>query len=120
MPRDRVGPMRGIVIFGTVGLIACGNTSVNQAIDAAIDAPPDALIDAPPPPLGTFRYVVDKQRVPTTNNEARMLGLDLNGDMVADNQLGMVLATLVAQGFDVQGETTKAVDRGSLIVLGEL
>src|SRR4051812_35657854 len=113
MPRDRVTPMRGIVIFGTVLFgIACGNTSTNQPPDAAIDAPPDALIDAPPPPMGTFRYVLDKERVPTTNNEARLFGLDLNGDATIDNQLGMVIATLTSQGFDIQGATTTAVDHG--------
>jgi hypothetical protein len=63
--------------------------------------------------------VIDRQRVPTNNMEARDFGLDLNGDISVDNQLGMVLGTLSSQGFDVQGATDAAVSMGQILLLAE-
>ena len=70
--------------------------------------------------LVTHRYVVSQLRVPTTNNQAREFGLDLNGDAVVDNQMGMVIATLAGQGFMAQTATTASVDKGSILMLPEL
>lgn len=62
-------------------------------------------------------YVVSEAFVPTTNNEAREYGLDLNGDKNPDNQLGMVFTTLASQGFDIQGAIKDAVAQGDIILL---
>jgi hypothetical protein len=40
------------------------------------------------------RYVIDAITLPANNAEARLYGLDLNGDKTVDNQLGMVISTL--------------------------
>jgi hypothetical protein len=62
-------------------------------------------------------YVVNKALVPTTNNESREYGLDLNGDGTPDNQLGMVLGTLAGMGFDIQATIDTAVLKGSINLL---
>src|SRR5688572_20091747 len=100
--------MRMRNVLGVLILAACGGGGGDNSVDAAIDARPDA----PPPPPNTFRYVISKQQIPTNNNQAREFGLDLNGDVTVDNQLGMVLATFAGQGFEVQLESDRAVDRG--------
>ncbi len=41
------------------------------------------------------RYVVDGFRLPTTNNEARMFGSDIDGNSGVDNRLGQVISTLI-------------------------
>jgi hypothetical protein len=103
---------------------ACSGGNSNKPIDAAIDAPPDsppdALIDAPMPPPGEHRYVIDRESIPQNNNEARMLGLDLNGDGTVDNQLGMVLASVSSLGLSTQTTTDTAIDKGGMIVLADV
>lgn len=104
---------------------ACGDDGHATPVDAAVDVPVDIAIDAPladapPPALDHHYFVIDTLRVPTNNNEARMFGLDLNGDGTVDNQLGMVLGTVSAMGIDVQGDTTLQVDRGKMIELLDL
>jgi hypothetical protein len=118
--------MRGILRFGalyTLGALcalgagaACGN--VNSSPDAAV---PDASPDAPPdaPAATVHRWVVSEQRLPRTNAEAMMLGLDLNNDSAVDNQLGAVFAALSSQGFDAQAATDQAIARGEILLLGE-
>jgi hypothetical protein len=54
----------------------------------------------------THRYVVDSIELPKTNTQAREMGDDLDGNQTADNQLGMVISTLVNQGVG----TTHAPD----------
>jgi len=109
--------MRGILHFGALGAIcasaACGNVTVKP--DAGL---PDAAPDAPTAPA-VQRWVVNNQLVPTTNPQAVMYGLDLNGDTIIDNQLGSVIAALAGQGFDVQAPTDTAIARGSLLMLAE-
>ncbi|HWO22063.1 MAG TPA: hypothetical protein VNO30_25045 [Kofleriaceae bacterium] len=112
--------MRGILRFGALlgaacAAAACGNVSENPGPDAP--APPDAPPDAPPAVV--HRWVIDNQLVPMNNNQAREYGLDLNGDQVIDNQLGLVIATLSGQGFDIQAATSTAVARGSILMLAE-
>jgi hypothetical protein len=46
----------------------------------------------------THRFVVDRIDLPKTNNDARAMGGDVNGDRTVDNQLGMVISTLNSQG----------------------
>jgi hypothetical protein len=43
------------------------------------------------------RYTIDRFDLPTSNNEARVAGDDLNGDGMIDNQIGAVIATLGSQ-----------------------
>src|SRR5262249_6900392 len=64
--------------------------------------------------------IIDSQKIPTTSNEARALGLDVNGDTQLDNQLGLVMSTFTSQGLDVQGPATTAVDRGQILMLVDL
>lgn len=105
---------------------ACGGSGAagqDAPVDTKVDAPLDApsiLVDAPPPPPGHHHYVLDSISVPTSNNEARDDGQDLNGDAVVDNQFGAVLGTLAAQGFPVQPETTRGIDRGATITLADV
>jgi len=96
-------------------LVACGGGS-----NTPPDAPPDAVLDAPEPPPGVTRFIIDKENIPTTNTQARTFALDLDGDGMVDNQLGMVLSTLAGQGFDVQGATDVAVSHGDILQLVEL
>ncbi|HEY1105322.1 MAG TPA: hypothetical protein VGE78_04165 [Agromyces sp.] len=64
-------------------------------------------------------YVANKVFVPTTNQEAKSYGLDLNKDGTVDNQLGQVLSTLGSMGFDLQGTIDTAVAEGSIILLAD-
>lgn len=77
--------------------------------------------DGATPPSGPhYTYVVDDVTVPANNNQARDIALDLDGDKLTDNQLGMVLGVLSMQGFDLKGTLTKAVQEGSIILLLDL
>jgi hypothetical protein len=100
-------------------LVACGNSPAKHS-DAKVDMMIDMRIPPPDAPPGYFYYIVDHENVPRTNNEARMYGLDLDGDGTVNNQFGMVLATLSGMGFDIQGTTTKAIDTGTILMLGDL
>src|SRR5688572_21302426 len=104
--------------FRTLGVLifaACGGGG-SRAPDAATDAPPDTTL----PPKVTYRYVMASQQQPTNNNQARELGLDLNGDQTVDNQLGMVMGTLSGQGLRVQEVLTAEVDVGDVLMLAQL
>ncbi|HTR50084.1 MAG TPA: hypothetical protein VMJ10_05200 [Kofleriaceae bacterium] len=71
-----------------------------------------------PKPVGPhYQYVTNQLDVPTSNDEARADGLDLDGNGQPDNQLGMVLATLGGMGFDIQGTVDVAVLEGEVIFL---
>lgn len=76
---------------------------------------PDGGVDVPVLPPHT--YVVGKQTIPQNNNQARQLGLDLNGDGTVDNQLGMVTSAFSGQGLDPQQLADTAVDRGESLTL---
>lgn len=65
-------------------------------------------------------FVVNKAFIPKNSTEARMYGLDLNGDKSVDNQLGMVLGTLGGQGFDIQAPIDTAINDGSLTLLVDI
>ena len=86
------------------------------------DAPPDVLdeLDAPIDGLTTHRFVVATMLVPTNNNQARDFALDLDGDGMIENQLGMVMGTLSGQGVETQAPVTSAIDRGTILMLPEL
>lgn len=109
-----------MTIRSLVFVLACGCSGVHSN-PISPDAHPDAEeIDAPPDAptvLAAHHYIIDSQKIPTTQNEARALGLDLNGDTVVDNQLGMVMDVFATQGFDVQTPATTAIDRGLALVL---
>jgi hypothetical protein len=75
----------------------------------------------PPTAVGTDNtFVVSAIQVPANNTEARTYGIDLDGDNVIDNQLGMVFATLTGQGYEITAATNEAVDRGTTLVLANL
>jgi len=118
--------MRALICTLAVGILGCGDdggsvTPIDAPADARPDAPPDApLVDAPPAPMGHHHYVIDRMLVPTTNAQARAFGLDLNGDLTVDNQLGMVFATFAAQGLLVQAGFSRAIDQGNSITLVDL
>jgi len=120
-----------------IGLVclaaACGSSSSKQPdaavhVDARADAPADATpdvavdapVDVPEGVSGHYHYVVNRLVWPTTSNEARADGLDLDGNGTIDNQLGMVLSSLTAQGFDVQTPTDQSLARGGSITLADL
>lgn len=116
------------MVFVGLAFVGCGNdgaaahhddASVGGALDGAIDAPAP-LIDAPPPPADHYHYVIDKVSIPTTNTQARELGLDLNGDATVDNQLGMVFSVFGGMGFAPQASFDKEVDTGKSIMLADL
>jgi hypothetical protein len=72
-------------------------------------------------PMGEhYHYVANAVFVPTSNNQAREYGLDLDDDDIIDNQLGMVLSTLAGMGFDIQTTLDTSVAEGSIILLADL
>lgn len=95
-------------------MLGCGDDGNMLMPDAPIDMP--VVVDPP----GVHHYVVDKMMVPSSNTEARTYAMDLNGDSLPDNQLGMVLSTLAGMGIESQAAMTKAIDTGAVILLGDL
>jgi hypothetical protein len=77
--------------------------------------------DGQPTPEGMhYHYVANKVFVPTSSNESREYGLDLNGDGTVDNQLGATLAALKSQAnFDIQKTIDQSVNEGSIILLAD-
>lgn len=69
------------------------------------------------PVLPPHTYVLDRQTIPQNNNEARQLGLDLNGDATVDNQLGMIMSTFASFGIATQTLADVTVDKGQAITL---
>jgi hypothetical protein len=63
--------------------------------------------------MGThYAYTIDQLVVPKSSSEARMYGLDLNGDGTVDNAFAAALASLYSQGqLDVAATTAGAVAR---------
>ena len=116
--------MRRSVCFVLVLAAACGGSSSSKTPDASPDGP-NLPIDAPPdaPPMATgnhSHYVVDRVLVPTNSSQAKMFGLDLDGNGTVDNALGMVLATFSSMGADVQGSVDHAVDVGDILMLADI
>ncbi|HEY5926935.1 MAG TPA: hypothetical protein VIV11_34850 [Kofleriaceae bacterium] len=117
-------------MFAACGDDGGGGTSTHK--DAAVDSPRpiDAAVDAPLDapkvymdamwPMAHHHYVLDRVLLPNTNTQARAYGLDLNGDMTVDNQLGMVFSTLAGMGFDNQTPMTQAIDKGTAIMLADI
>ncbi|HEU0032900.1 MAG TPA: hypothetical protein VFQ53_19845 [Kofleriaceae bacterium] len=109
-----------LLLCAPLALMGCDGVSKNPVdIDAAIDSPIDSPDDGAIQ-LTAHRYIIDKQLIPTNNTQARDFGLDLDGDAVVDNQLGMVMGTLAGQGFEVQTPVATSVDRGEILLLAEL
>src|SRR5439155_26730252 len=76
---------------------------------------------APAVPSGPHTaYAIDHLSIPTNNVEARTDALDLNGDHMVDNQLGMVLGTIASMGIDTQNATTTAVGVGTIALVVDL
>jgi hypothetical protein len=67
------------------------------ALSACAEGPPRGDVTGPYSGPIT-RYVVDRFDLPTTNAKARELGDDLDGDAVADNQLGLTFGSLASFG----------------------
>src|SRR3569623_1875339 len=96
-------------------LAACGSSSPKMPDARVIDAPPDA------PPVPHIAYVVNALTWPTTANEARTVGFDLDGNGTIDDQFGATLAALRSQGgLDVQTPTDTAIAHGVSITLADV
>lgn len=96
-------------------LAACGSSSPKMPDARVIDAPPDA------PPVPHIAYVVNALTWPTTANEARTVGFDLDGNGTIDDQFGATLAALRSQGgIDVQTPTDTAIAHGVSITLADV
>src|SRR5688500_11449055 len=67
--------------------------------------------------MSHYHYVIDRVLVPTSNQQARDYGLDINGDSTIDNQLGMVFATLAQMGGMIQVGFSRSIDQGNSITL---
>src|SRR5262245_25542134 len=105
-------------LIAVLCLAACGHGQTPATGDGGGDGPiPPFEGGDPPPPMLLNGFVMSQQIVPANNTQARNLALDINGDGVVENQLGLVFATLAGQGFQLQAATTRAIDRGSLIQL---
>lgn len=98
---------------------APGADATRDAPQMAADAAVDAGVDAAPPAM-TFRYVIDRHRLPTTSQQAMFLALDIDGDGDPDNGLGRALVQLQQQGLTFQPQATAAIDRGAIISLIEV
>lgn len=102
-----------------VVLVACGEVhDGSNRVDAAIDA--SDVIDTPPPPGEHHHYVIDKVALPTTNAQATAYGLDIDGDAMVDNQLGMVIAVLSSMGLASQPTMDSYIDSGMSIMLADV
>src|ERR1051326_911858 len=110
-----------IRLISFAALAACTGVSTHPGQpDARPDAPPDMAIDTPITGA-PHHYIIDKQILPSSTASARAEGLDLNNDGQVDNQLGMVLATFVAQGIgSSQPSLDTDVDRGDILTLADL
>lgn len=105
------------VIFGLVVVVgACRVDSVTFTPGREADA----AIDTAMAPLEHHHYVIDRMVFPTTNLEAREYGVDLDGDAVVDNQLGMIAVALGMQGLDNQSYTDKLINNGTIITLADV
>jgi len=112
-----------IRLISFAALAACTGVSTHPGQpDARPDAPHqiDAPIDTPVT-LMPHHYIIDAQTLPSTNTQARALGLDLNNDGTVDNQLGMVMAVFVGQGIGTsQPSLDTDIDRGDILMLADL
>jgi hypothetical protein len=80
----------------------------------------DAAIDTPMPEIEHHHYVIDRFVFPTSNVEARDYGMDLDGDAVVDNQLGMIAVALGNQDLENQIYTDKLINNGTIITLADV
>ncbi len=98
-----------------------GGTRAGLAISASVRHFSFGYVAPSPTPVGTHRNMIASELlVPTTNDQARDYGLDLDGDGMFDNQLGQVFASLSSMGFDMASATIRAVDRGDILLLLDL
>jgi len=79
-----------------------------------------ADFDAAPSFGASHHYVIDRQIMPRSNTEARVNGLDLDGDMTVDNQLGNGIAYITTLGLDIPAEIDRQVNTGEMITLLDL
>ncbi len=100
----------------SLGAVACGGGGDDNSGD---DQPPVNY-------TGTdTQYVVDHITMPTTANEANMLGLNLDDDPQGrpDNALGQILSTLASQAggsFNLQESIDTQVAEGQIILLANM
>lgn len=112
--------MQRVAVAGLAGLAAAGCTLFEHQLPAEPDAPAG---DAPIL-FDEHRYVASELRVPSSSQEAMLMGLDIDGrpNDGIDNQLGTVLASLrsLAPVLDPNEAIRVDLDRGFLNVLFEL
>jgi len=105
--------MKRVAVF-SIALAAChGHGKGGFVPDADVD--PDGG-----QPLAAHRFVMSKQKIPSTTQQAKDFAFDLDGNGSIDNQLGGVMASTAAQGFNVQTPADIAVDRGQILMLAEV
>ena len=124
-------PILLLLMCGALGLAACGggdddsddggttddgSTDDGSTDDGSTDDGGDdgGTVD----PAGTDNtFVLSELLLPTETND---YSVDLDGDDMADNQLGMLLGVLAGQGLDVQGAVTEQIDQGGVILLANV
>ncbi len=114
-------PILLLLMCGALGLAACGGGDDSDEGGTTDDGTTDdgstddgGTVD----PAGTDNtYVLSEILLPT---EANDYSVDLDGDDMPDNQLGMLLGVLAGQGLDVQGAVTEQVDQGGVILLANV
>jgi hypothetical protein len=66
------------------------------------------------------QYVVSELRIPTTQQEAKELGLDLNDNGRTDNSLGQVFAALYSYKLGINEKVKEALLRGGIMLLADV
>ena len=101
-------------------MFMCLGIASSLAGGACTSTPTPPKPDPVFPPAQRHTYVIESLEIPTSAEQARLDGFDLNGDGIVDNGLGEALGTLAANGIDVITPVTASIDRGTSTTLAEL
>lgn len=94
---------RQAVVIVAALVLACSGDTINSPTTGAVT-----------------QWIVDAITIPVTSPQADQLGFDLDGDAIADNQFGNVLAALVqagGSGFDLQAGVDAGIASGAVVQL---
>ncbi len=120
--------MKRCTVWLSAALLSLAACSGDNGNDSQLPGPGDADAgesEPPPPPEDLEKrtaFVISHVQVPTSNTEAKELGLDLDGDGEIDNGLGTVIATIssISGDLDVQAELSAGLNQGVFILLADL